>query len=240
MVSNNTQLANLQDKKHFPGFEDLAWDNQLDEDYYRQRDNGFWEPRKHWVFVGEIVEVDILLRVRLTVKDRDGLEIPIAICTEARGVELGPSNLQVGNTVIIFYAVKHLFPDMTIGIRHEDLQSLKVCVLSPELLILILMQIFPISLDSMGQLSDKIQTHATLTDGIRTCHGCNKKANNLMKCAKCGFFWYCNQECQLRGWKENGHKEDCKILRDGNLKGLFSIKWDEFHNHISFPLRGVE
>lgn len=130
MVSNNAQLANLQDKKHFPGFEDLAWDNNLDIQYYRQRDNGYWEPRKHWVFIGEIVEVDILFRVRLTVKDRDGLEIPIAIHTEARGVEVGASNLQVGRTVVIFYAVKHLFMDMTIGIRHEDLQYLKVCILS--------------------------------------------------------------------------------------------------------------
>ncbi|KAG4252943.1 hypothetical protein FPRO03_08392 [Fusarium proliferatum] len=225
MASNDTQLANLQDKNHFPGFEDLAWDNNLDTQYYRQRDNGYWEPCKHWVFIGEIVEVHIDLRVRLTVKDRDGLEIPIAIYTESRGVELGPSNLQVGNTIVILYAVKHLFMDMTIGIRHEDLQYLKI---------------FPISLDNMMQLSDKIQTHATLTKGMRTCHGCNNKAAKLMKCVKCGFFWYCGQKCQLRGWKENGHKEDCKILREGNFKGLFSIKWDEFHNHLSFPLRTAE
>ncbi|CZR37494.1 uncharacterized protein FPRO_02245 [Fusarium proliferatum ET1] len=225
MASNDTQLANLQDKNHFPGFEDLAWDNNLDTQYYRQRDNGYWEPCKHWVFIGEIVEVHIDLRVRLTVKDRDGLEIPIAIYTESRGVELGPSKLQVGNTIVIFYAVKHLFMDMTIGIRHEDLQYLKI---------------FPISLDNMMQLSDKIQTHATFTKGMRTCHGCNNKAAKLMKCAKCGFFWCCGQKCQLRGWKENGHKEDCKILREGNFKGFFSIKWDEFHNHLSFPLRTSE
>ncbi|KAF5264350.1 hypothetical protein FOXYS1_4867 [Fusarium oxysporum] len=211
MASNGAQLANLQDKEHFPAFDDLAWDNDLNTNYYREPENGFWEPRKHWVFIGEI--------------DRDGLEIPVAIYTEARGVEISPSNLQVGKTVVIFYAVKHLFMDMTIGIRHEDLEYLKI---------------FPISLDDMIQLSDIIQTHATLTGEMRTCHGCNKKSAKLMKCAKCGFFWYCSQNCQLRGWKENGHKEDYKVLRDGNFKGLFSIKWDEFHNHISFPLRVAE
>ncbi|RYC84129.1 hypothetical protein BFJ63_vAg12978 [Fusarium oxysporum f. sp. narcissi] len=205
MASNGAQLANLQDKEHFPAFDDLAWDNDLNTNYYREPENGFWEPRKHW--------------------DRDGLEIPVAIYTEARGVEISPSNLQVGKTVVIFYAVKHLFMDMTIGIRHEDLEYLKI---------------FPISLDDMIQLSDIIQTHATLTGEMRTCHGCNKKSAKLMKCAKCGFFWYCSQNCQLRGWKENGHKEDYKVLRDGNFKGLFSIKWDEFHNHISFPLRVAE
>ncbi|RKL36506.1 hypothetical protein BFJ70_g7436 [Fusarium oxysporum] len=205
MASNGAQLANLQDKEHFPAFDDLAWDNDLNTNYYREPENGFWEPRKHW--------------------DRDGLEIPVAIYTEARGVEISPSNLQVGKTVVIFYAVKHLFMDMTIGIRHEDLEYLKI---------------FPISLDDMIQLSDIIQTHATLTGEMRTCHGCNKKSAKLMKCAKCGFFWYCSQNCQLRGWKENGHKEDYKVLRDGNFRGLFSIKWDEFHNHISFPLRVAE
>ncbi|EXA01920.1 hypothetical protein NW765_003500 [Fusarium oxysporum] len=222
MASNDAQLANLRDKEHFPAFEDLAWDNHLDPRYYRERENGFWEPHKHWVFIGEIVEVEIDLRVKLTVKDRDGLEIPVAIYTEALGVEIGPSNLQVGNTVAIFYAVKHLFMDMTIGIRHEDLQYLKI---------------FPISVDNMMQLSDRVQTHATLTDGMRTCHACSKKSAKLMKCAKCGFFWYCSQNCQLRGWNEKGHKADCKMIRDGNFKGLFSIKWGEFHNHISFPLR---
>ncbi|KAH7205909.1 hypothetical protein DER44DRAFT_317826 [Fusarium oxysporum] len=219
MASNDAQLANLRDKEHFPAFEDLAWDNHLDPHYYRERENGFWEPHKHWVFIGEID-----LRVKLTVKDRDGLEIPVAIYTEARGVEIGPSNLQVGNTVAIFYAVKHLFMDMTIGIRHEDLQYLKI---------------FPISLDNMMQLIDRVETHATLTDGMRTCHACSKSAK-LMKCAKCGFFWYCSQNCQLRGWNEKGHKADCKMLRDGNFKGLFSIKWGEFHNHISFPLRSSQ
>ncbi|KAF5675877.1 hypothetical protein FCIRC_7249 [Fusarium circinatum] len=218
MASNDTKLANLQDKKHFPGFEDLSWDNQLEHDYYRQRENGFWEPRKHWVFIGEIVEVDIGFRVKLTVKDRDGLEIPITIYTESRGLELGASNLQAGNTV-------HLFMYMTIGIRHEDPEYLKI---------------FPISLDDMMKLSDKIQVHATLADGMRTCHGCNEKSAKLLKCAKCDIFWYCSHSCQLYGWNEKGHKEDCKILRDCNFKGLFSIKWDEFHNHLSFPLRSVE
>ncbi|KAJ0149810.1 Uncharacterized protein HZ326_7594, partial [Fusarium oxysporum f. sp. albedinis] len=79
MASNDAQLANLRDKEHFPAFEDLAWDNHLDPHYYRERENGFWEPHKHWVFIGEIVEVEIDLRVKLTVKDRDGLEIPVAI-----------------------------------------------------------------------------------------------------------------------------------------------------------------
>jgi hypothetical protein len=126
MASNGAQLASLRGKEHFPAFEDLAWDNHLNPEYYRERHNGFWEPRKHWVFLGQIVKAEIDLRVRLVVKDRDGQELPVAIYTERRGVEISPSNLQVGNTVVIFYAVKHAFLDLTMGIRHEDLEYLKV------------------------------------------------------------------------------------------------------------------
>ncbi|KAF4337306.1 SET domain protein [Fusarium beomiforme] len=220
------QLANLRtDENHFPSFEDLPKDALLSHGWYRAKENGYWEPCKHWIFIGEVVNRDSLIHLRLVVQDRAGNELPIAFYTQHHGAELNPSELQVGNTVAIFYAMKHLFMDMTEGIRHEDPEYLKI---------------FPISLDGIMRLSDKIQIHATLMDGMRTCHGCNKKSNKLMKCARCGFFWYCNGGCQVRGWNENGHKGDCKLLRDNDFKGLFTIKWEDFNKHISFPLRVEE
>ena len=44
------------------------------------------------------------------------------------------------------------------------------------------------------------------------------------------------KRCQEIGWKEKGHKGDCKLLKDADLKGLFSLNWDEFKGHIAFPL----
>jgi hypothetical protein len=38
------------------------------------------------------------------------------------------------------------------------------------------------------------------------------------------------------GWNEKGHKADCKLLKDADLNGLFSLKWDNFEGHVGFPL----
>ncbi|WZH45890.1 SET domain-containing protein [Fusarium acuminatum] len=42
--------------------------------------------------------------------------------------------------------------------------------------------------------------------------------------------------CQKVAWVEKDHKTDCKLLRDGDLKGLFSLKWDDFQDIVRFPL----
>ncbi|KAJ0127251.1 hypothetical protein HZ326_29643 [Fusarium oxysporum f. sp. albedinis] len=94
-----------------------------------------------------------------------------------------------------------------------------------------------LSLENLFLLSDKIQRFSTVLGEKRTCHGCNRKFDSLMKCAKCNFFWYCNKDCQTRGWKENGHKSDCRLLQDPDLQGLFLLKFDAFEEYLSFPLR---
>jgi hypothetical protein len=61
----------------------------------------------------------------------------------------------------------------------------------------------------------------------------------MMRCAKCSIFWYCgkvclfsekkenpcfdlssnaiDQTCQEVGWKEKGHKHECKLLVDSDV-----------------------
>lgn len=46
--------------------------------------------------------------------------------------------------------------------------------------------------------------------------------------------------CQEAGWNEKGHKANCKLLKDSDLRGLFLLKWDEFENHVPFPLHAAE
>jgi hypothetical protein len=41
------------------------------------------------------------------------------------------------------------------------------------------------------------------------------------------------------GWNENGHKADCKLLSDSDLRGLFHVNWDEFEHHLQFPLQVI-
>ncbi|KAG5655627.1 hypothetical protein KAF25_009126, partial [Fusarium avenaceum] len=45
-----------------------------------------------------------------------------------------------------------------------------------------------------------------------------------------------NKVCQKAGWVEKDHKADCKLLRDGDLKGLFLLNWDDFQDFVRFPL----
>ena len=54
-------------------------------------------------------------------------------------------------------------------------------------------QIFPVSLHNLLAINDLIQQFSTEIDGLRTCHGCGKKAVSLQRCAKCEFFWYCDK-----------------------------------------------
>jgi hypothetical protein len=48
-----------------------------------------------------------------------------------------------------------------------------------------------------------------------------------------------NKACQSTGWNKKGHKADCKLLKDTDLNGLFSLDWDNFKGHIGFPLNSV-
>ncbi|RGP68880.1 mynd finger and set [Fusarium sporotrichioides] len=181
----------------------------------------YWQHSKHWAFIGEITHIEALWRVRLIVKDKSGHEILVAFYTETRGTEIGASMFRVGRAVVILYAAQHAFMDRTVGIRHEDPGRLRI---------------LPTSLENLLLLSDKVQSYSVLHNQTRTCHGCKKESDSLMKCSKCGFFWYCNQDCQTRGWNENGHKADCRLLQNETVKGLFLVKWNEFETYMSFPL----
>ena len=41
------------------------------------------------------------------------------------------------------------------------------------------------------------------------CATCGSRPVKLLKCAKCGLIRYCSKECQVRAWKELGHKRSC-------------------------------
>lgn len=44
------------------------------------------------------------------------------------------------------------------------------------------------------------------------------------------------QDCQAFGWKEKGHKIDCKILRDVELQKLLGMDWSCFNGFKSFAM----
>ncbi|KAK7418595.1 hypothetical protein QQZ08_011179 [Neonectria magnoliae] len=216
------QPVDLRNRATFPSFMELPDENDVDEDFFKSNDGVNYKPRRHWCFLAEIVDYGALLRLQMTIKDVSGETLPLFFHTDGRGGEISPSQTHKGYTVAILYAQQHAFAFSEPGIRHEDPPLIKI---------------FPISLDNLLALSDRVQRFSSTKDQIRTCHGCDKRATCLKNCARCSMFWYCDADCQKVGWLDKGHKADCKLLQDGDLKGLFSLNWDEFQDFIKFPLR---
>ncbi|KAI1144792.1 heterokaryon incompatibility protein-domain-containing protein [Nemania diffusa] len=214
-------LGTLRRRATFPGFVDLPGENEINLEFYKRSNTGSYRPRRHWCFLGEIVDFTRFIRLQMQIKDVDGTIIPLFFYTDERGREVAPAQVQKGYTVAILYAECHQFMTSEVGIRHED----------PRMI-----QIFPLSLHKLLALSDQFQQFSSKPDGIRMCHACGKKGTTLQRCGKCLSFWYCDKACQVAGWNEKGHKVDCKLFKDPDLRGLFVFNWDEFENHVRFPL----
>ncbi len=196
------QLADLRSHATFPGFMDLPDENNVDLNFYESSDMFTYRPRRHWCFLGEIVDFATLLRLQMEIKDVDGREIPLYFYTDGRGNELTPAQVQKGYTVAILYAQRHAFVYGEPGIRHEDPQMIKVPQQLPIYIIKLdlcslterdITQIFPMSLHELLALNDQVQQFSIELDGIRLCHGCGRKAASLKRCGKCSSFWYCDR-----------------------------------------------
>ncbi|KAH8589593.1 hypothetical protein B0O99DRAFT_581321 [Bisporella sp. PMI_857] len=218
------QPVDFRSRETFLSFNDLPHENDIDPEFYASVDGFTYRPRRHWLFLAEIVDFGTLLRLQMTIKDVDGMTVPLFFYTEGRGSELEPSLVQKGYTVAILYAEFHAFAFSEPGIRLEEPTNFKI---------------FPLPLDSLLALSDRVQKFSVEMNGTRICHGCAKQAASLKKCAKCSLFWYCNGACQSTGWNEEGHKADCKLLRDADLNRLFFLDWNNFKDHVGFPLNNA-
>ena len=117
--------ANLRNARHFPTFDACPNEDVLDFDYYRSTGGSMFHPSRHWCLLAEIVEVMYFFRLRLTVKDRSGKTFPVAFYLEDDST--APIQCRVGDTIAILYANQHGFLDMTVGIRQEEMCTVKVC-----------------------------------------------------------------------------------------------------------------
>jgi hypothetical protein len=104
----------------------LPHENHIDPEFYASVDEFAYWPRRHWLFLAEIVDFGRLLRLQMTIKDVDGMMVPLSFYTEGRGSELEPSLIQKGYTIAILYAEFHTFAFSEPGIRLEELTNIKV------------------------------------------------------------------------------------------------------------------
>ncbi|GFU63515.1 histone-lysine N-methyltransferase SMYD3 [Trichonephila clavipes] len=57
--------------------------------------------------------------------------------------------------------------------------------------------------------------------GLR-CDHCFKKCNDLKRCSQCSFVYFCDKNCQTRGW--GLHKLECKYIMNAKQKPLASTR----------------
>ena len=125
------QPADFRNRATFPGFNDLPHENHIDPEFYASVDKFISRPRRHWLFLAEIVDFGTLLRLQMTLRDVDGMMVPLFFYTEGRGSELEPSLVQEGYTIAIFYAEFHAFAFSEPGIRLEEPTNIKVLLKLP-------------------------------------------------------------------------------------------------------------
>ncbi|ATZ53306.1 hypothetical protein BCIN_09g01780 [Botrytis cinerea B05.10] len=121
------------------------------------------------------------------------------------GHDFDIKKLKKGHTVVVPNPRRH-------GVR-EGKQGYVRCVWGD-------LTIIPASLDKLLGMSERfIKARESIEENSRgdlvICHSCERKDSEeqLSRCKGCSEVWYCGKECQIKGWNEQGHKSECKVLK---------------------------
>ena len=161
------QLANLRSHATFPRFTDLPYENRLELDFYESN----YQPRRHWCFLGEIVNVTTHLGLRMDIRDIDGTEAPL-IYTDGPGGGTAPAQVQRGYTVAILYAHRHMFKHGETGILCNSPGFIKVPQKPPML-----------NTSTCFILANKMRRHADLSTATARVAGIERRGPTFLSCA---------------------------------------------------------
>ncbi|KAB5545515.1 hypothetical protein GE09DRAFT_1243159 [Coniochaeta sp. 2T2.1] len=201
-------VSPLRNRTPFPSFQELPDDKGIDPRYFGQpNEEGVYEQTRHWCFLGEIVNHFTERRLQLELKDVAGRMAHLIYVTVQLEGELGAALAETGHTVAVLYAKLTKYA-----------------------------QIVPASLDALLTLSDEFEELASVQEGTRMCHGCGKKGTSMQWCGRCLTFWYCSKACQEMGWKNKGHKNICRLVKDADFLGLMKLNSAEFSGKVRFHL----
>ena len=215
----------FQNEDHFPAFRDLGYENDLNLKYWQPSTLGYYvyDYAYTWCFVAEITNDEVsqipghMFRNRVYVQDRKGQDnIPISFHPEGGTFDF--RTLKRGHTICVIQAELHLFLDMTIGLRIEGLDTVKV---------------IPCGLNDLLALSK----HYSQT--TNSCWGCGKTASDegssLKKCAACKLACYCDKQCQTKDWKER-HRVWCKAIPE--FLKMTEIDYSDFDTSALIGVNG--
>ena len=207
---------------NFPPFAYLPEENDIDTTYYATDEGGFmYTPIRHWALAGEIVDLNFFIRPRVTIETKFGEKVLVNFHLDAsRAKFFNWTDLKMGRSMVILYAVNRTFMDSNNGIRQENPDTVMV---------------FPTSLQ---KLMSEFQHHEAFEqNNTKECFSCGSPEideHKLMKCTSCKKAFYCNKECQQPHWKAS-HKHLCKhALMISKLAGLDFSTFNGFTDW-SFP-----
>ncbi|CAH0055425.1 unnamed protein product [Clonostachys solani] len=211
----------FRNEELFPNYMQLPID---DPDKVSDHFNRYHRPKKHWIFLGSLVGLDIPAE-RLLVRDKQKKTVLVSLNNVSIDVgdarEVSPLSI-----VLIPYAARTTLEDGKEAATSTN-QMIKV--------------ISGVTLAEILRLSCKVNIYSNIKRDMRICHGCNKQVEKgspvLSKCARCGMFWYCSKDCQVAGWKNKGHKDDCKLLGIKVIYDAFCRDPEGMINPIGWELR---
>jgi hypothetical protein len=169
----------------------------------------YYSPHCTWCFVGEIIDDtlanDSFCRHRVLVKDKYNVQnLTIFFYPESGTFDY--NTLKLGHTIAVMFAEQYCFRDMSIGLRIEHLNFIKV---------------IPCNLEAMAAISSQLGCCAP-----NRCWGCDiVQSEELKKCGACKVARYCDKKCQVNDWRKR-HKRWCKALPD--MVHLASLDYNEF------------
>ncbi|KAI9759857.1 MAG: hypothetical protein M4579_002064 [Chaenotheca gracillima] len=205
------QIANLRNASTFPTVLALPVEGTGDLNYFLNV-RGVFFPSRYWSILAEITKVSLGDQPRMTVKDLEGEEFTTPIHGDL--TTLDRAACREGHTILIMNPER----------RHAEDSTWEVPVKSVEIMTDLLPKIIPMALNVLYELNDRVQTQCAQNPAKeKACHACGKLGKEYQRCQRCELVYYCSKECQVKGWTEHGHREDCKILRD--INGIFTTNW---------------
>lgn len=125
------QPADFRNRVIFPAFIDLPAENHANTELDVRGGTHANRPRRHWLYLAEIVAFTAKARPEMEVKDVLGTKVQLLVCPDEYDGELALSQVQKGYTIAILYAQRHKNQVLEAKIRNVKPAQVKVQLRMP-------------------------------------------------------------------------------------------------------------
>jgi hypothetical protein len=208
-----------------PSFDAVCHEDEPCEPYWRLI-RGSMKQIRRWCLMGEIEDVIYITRPVLLIRTRFDEKVKIHFYLEESNTPLTFSfnDALIGHTIVIMYAEKHDFLEMSTGVRQEDgdLVVIFKCSMPTVIKTFGSMMASPACFQCGQELPNSIQNlplekeeklvQADLSSQSEQDSQSTSVSLSLKKCSRCRIALYCNELCQTQHWKDS-HKKLCSSMK---------------------------